>query len=125
MAEVNVPLIVFNRGLISPLALARVDLDRTRLSAEIMTNWIPKTQGAMRIRPGTKYRGSSINDTGAYFIEFVAATDEAALLELTKAKMRVWMDDTGTISLLGRPPVDTKVHISDTGWTRWRYHDGI
>ena len=112
MARQNAAFIAFNRGLISPKALARVDLERTQLSAEVMTNWIPKTQGAMTIRPGTKYLGSSLNDTGAYYIEFVAATDETALLELTHQKMRVWIDD----ALLGRPKVDTTVVLSDTGW---------
>jgi hypothetical protein len=118
MAQQNVPLLAFNRGLISPLAVARVDLDRTRLSAEVMTNWIPKTQGAMRIRPGTKYLGSSINDTGAAWIEFVAAVDNAALLELTDDKMRVWMDTGATVSLLSRPNVGAKtLSATDTGWT--------
>ncbi len=121
MARENVVLPAFNRGLISPLALGRVDLDRTRLSASIMTNWLPKTQGAMRIRPGTKYRGSSINDTGAYFIEFVARTTDGALLELTKNKMRIWDADTGTIGLLGRPNVgewggQLSLSARDTGW---------
>src|SRR3990167_559876 len=113
MARANVPLLGFNRGLISPKALARVDLDRTRLSAAVMTNWLPKTQGAMRIRPGTKYLGSSINDTGATWIEFAAATDDTALIELTHRKMRVWISD----ALLGRPKVDTTVALSDTGWS--------
>ena len=65
MPRQNVPLLSFNRGIISPKALARVDLDRTRLSAEIMRNWLAKTQGAMTLRPGTKHFGSSLNDTGA------------------------------------------------------------
>ena len=117
MARQNVPLIVFNRGIISPLALARVDLDRTRLSAEVMTNWLPKTQGAMIIRPGTKHLGSSINDTGAYFVEFIASTTDAALLEITKDKMRIWDADTGTVQLLGRPNIgDLSLAFTDTGW---------
>src|SRR3990167_4084083 len=92
MARQNVPLLALNRGLVSPKALARVDLDRTRLSAEVMTNWLPKTQGAMRIRPGTKYIGNSYNDTGAEYLEFIAATDDTALIELTHQKMRIWFD---------------------------------
>ena len=121
MARQNAAFIAFNRGLISPKALARVDLERTQLSAEVMTNWLPKTQGAMTIRPGTKYLGSSLNDTGAYYIEFVAATDETALLELTHQKMRVWIDD----ALLGRPKVDTTVVLSDTGWSNTSSGGGI
>lgn len=133
MARQNVPFLSFNRGLISPKALARVDLDRTRLSAAVMTNWLPKTQGAMRLRPGTKYLGSSLSDTGAEFIEFVASTDDTALIELTHQKMRIWVPSdtgrsTGALAFetpanggldvpLARPKVDTTVTISDTGWS--------
>jgi hypothetical protein len=112
-----------NRGLISPKALARVDLDRTRLSAEIFTNYIGKTQGALTIRPGTKYFGSSHNDTGAAWIEFVASTDDVALLELTNdtgtglGLLRSWQgSDAHNLALLERPYVDTTVTLSDTGW---------
>src|SRR3990167_1716759 len=113
MSRQNVPLLSFNRGLVSPKALGRVDLDRTRLSASVFTNFLAKSQGAMRIRPGTKYIGSSYNDTGAEFLEFVAATDDTALIELTHRKMRIWIDDT----LLGRPNVTTSDALSDTGWS--------
>src|SRR3990167_7172047 len=134
MARQNIPLLAYNRGLVSPKALARVDLDRTRLSAEVMTNWLPKSQGAMTLRPGTKYLGSSHNDTGATWIEFVAATDDTALIELTHQKMRIWLPrDTGNIwetpypqangangagldVPLARPKVDTTLTIQDTGW---------
>lgn len=120
MARQNVQFVTFNRGLLSPKALARVDLERTQVSAEVMTNWLPKTQGAMTIRPGTKYLGSSLNDSGAEFIEFVASTEETALLEITPGNMRVWIDDV----VLNRPHVDTSIQLvvnvtaSSTGGTR-------
>ena len=41
MAEKTTALLSFNRGRISPLALARVDFKRTALSAETQTNWLP------------------------------------------------------------------------------------
>ncbi len=128
MAKGNVPFLAFNRGLISPKALGRVDLDRTKLSAEVFTNWLPKSQGAMTLRPGTKYLGHSYNDTGAEFIEFVASTDDTALVELTHQKMRVWLpSDTGNAwetpvspgldVPMARPAVNTTVALSDTGWS--------
>lgn len=135
MARGNVALLSFNRGLVSPKALARVDLDRTRLSAEKMVNWIPSTQGSMRIRPGTKYLGSSYSDSGAQFLEFVASVNDKALIELTHNRARIWLpSDTGnylgdtggifetpTIAgldvLLARPKVATTVTLSDTGWS--------
>lgn len=125
MARQNIPFVAIgNRGLLSPKSLARVDLDRTRLSAEVFTNFVGATQGSMSIRPGTKYFGGSRNDTGAEWIEFVASTDDVALLELTGDTgtglgiMRVWLDtDAHNLSLLERPAVDTTVTLSDTGWS--------
>lgn len=127
------PLLAFNRGVIARTTLARTDLDRTRLSAEVMTNWLPKTQGPMILRPGTKYLGSSLRDTGAAWVEFVASTTDYALLELTGGdtgstnKMRVWLpSDTGhswetpvqrgVLVPMARPAVNTTVTLSDTGW---------
>lgn len=118
MARANVPFLSFNRGLISPKALARVDLDQTKLSAEVYTNWLPKTQGAMTLRPGTKHFGSSLRDTGAEWIEFVASTEDVAFCELTHQKMRIWLgDDAHELALLARPFVSTTVTITDTGWS--------
>jgi hypothetical protein len=127
MATAYGVLLSFNRGVISKTSLARTDLDRTRLSAEIMTNFLPKTQGPMILRPGTKYLGSSLNDTGAAWIEFVASVTQTALLELTNEKMRVWLpSDTGNTwetpvaagldVPMSRPNVLTTLSITDTGW---------
>lgn len=117
MAKQNAPLLSFNRGLISPKSLGRVDIDRTRLSAEVFRNFLAKTQGAMTIRPGTKHFGNSLNDTGAAWIEFVAATDDVAMPEITPGIMRIWLgDDPHDLALLERPFVATTVSLSDTGW---------
>jgi hypothetical protein len=114
----SVPFLSFNRGLLSPKALARVDIDRTRLSAEVFTNFIPATQGSLSLRPGTKYFGSSLRDSGAEYLEFVASTDDVALVELTDETMRIWLgDDAHELALLSRPAVNTTVTLSDTGWS--------
>lgn len=119
MARANIDLLAWNRGYISPKALARTDVERTRLSAAYMNNWIPKTQGAMTIAPGTKYLGSSKSDGAAAWIEFVASSEAAdkALLELTDGLMRVWISDT----LLTRVSVTTSISngtfTSSAGWT--------
>lgn len=52
MPKQNTPLLAFNRGRISPLALARTDLEVARLSAETQTNYIPRSLGSMMHRPG-------------------------------------------------------------------------
>lgn len=118
MPQQTVPLQGFNRGLISPLALARTDVERTRLSAETMVNWTPKTQGAMRLRAGFGYIGASSNNNPAAWIPFVASTTDTALLEITDTMMRVWIDDT----LLTRPSASSSITTGDfsssTGWTQ-------
>jgi hypothetical protein len=71
-----------------------LDVDRVRLSAEVMTNWLPYVQGAMGIRPGLEHIGSVRNDTGACrTLPFVASTTDTALFEFSDKKMRVWTDD--------------------------------
>lgn len=83
----------FNRGIISKLGLARVDLDRTRISAEEMTNFIPRVLGSMSIRPGRKYLGNTRSNAKAKCFPFIFASDDTARLEVTSGKLRVWVDD--------------------------------
>ena len=114
--RVNTALLAFNRGIISPLALARVDLDRLQLSAEIQTNWIPRVLGSMMLRPGLEYiyslPGKSLH------IPFIAATDDTAIIELSDELMRVSVDE----QLITRPSVSASItnglFNSDlTGWS--------
>src|SRR5215216_1453526 len=105
MGRVNAPLLAFNRGIVSPKALARIDVERIRLSSETQTNWLPKTQGAMMLRPGLEHLGASKSNLAAHWIEFIASASDTALLELTNALMRVWIDDT----LLTRPSVASTI----------------
>lgn len=111
-------LYAFNRGLIAKQALARVDLKRTALSAEIMTNWMPRAFGSMSLRPGLQYLGATNGSADAVGIPFIFATDDTALLELTDGEMRVWVDD----AVLTRPAVTSGVtngafDTDLTGWT--------
>lgn len=116
MAKTNAPLLAFNRGLVSASALSRVDVDRVRLSAEIMENWLPKTAGAMFLRPGFGYLGTSRNNAFALDIPFVAATDDTALIEFADGKMRVRVNDV----LVSRVSVSTTISNStfatSTSW---------
>ena len=111
-------LYAFNRGLVSPLALARQDLKRMALSAETQTNWMPRVLGAMLLRPGTKYFHSTRNDAACVLAPFVFATDDAAILELTDTALRVQVSDV----IITRPSVSSAVTNGafDTdvaGWT--------
>jgi hypothetical protein len=56
MGRTNASLLAFNRGEVAKLALARVDLERMRLSAETQVNWMPTVLGPMMLRPGTQAR---------------------------------------------------------------------
>ena len=105
MASVKAKLMAFNRGLISPLALARMDFKRTALSAETQTNWIPRALGSMMLRPGTKYTGATKSNNACIQIPFVYATDDTARIELTDGLMRVWVDD----ALVSRASVTSAV----------------
>lgn len=95
----------FNRGVISPLALARVDLEKTGLAAETMTNWMPRVLGSMIFRPGTKYLGSSYSDAAAHYLPFIFSIDDTALIEVTSALVRVWVDD----AVITRPTVTATI----------------
>lgn len=118
MGRENVALLAFNRGIISPLALARTDLKRTALSAETMTNWMPRVFGSMMLRPGTAHLGSTRSDTAANFLPFVFSTDDTALVEITDSNVRVWVSDAlitrGSVS---SATVNGNFDSNVTNWT--------
>lgn len=91
MPKQNVLLYAFNRGLVSPLALSRLDLERLSLSAETYTNFRPRALGSMMLRPGRQYLGSVAGQSK--LIPFVFSTDDTAIIEISNALMRVWVSD--------------------------------
>lgn len=101
-------LLAFNRGIVSPLALARVDLKRLQLSAEEQTNWMPRAMGPMMLRPGWEYIDSTRGNAASKTLEFIYSTSDTALVELTDGIMRVLIDD----EVVRRPAVTSK-------WNRW------
>jgi hypothetical protein len=117
VAKLRADLLAFNRGIVSPKALARVDVNRIRLSAEVMTNWIAKTQGAMQFRPGLEHLGRTVDDAACVLVPFVAATDDTALLEVTDQNIRFRLP----AGLLERPSVSTAISngsfATSTDWT--------
>lgn len=118
MARARPALIAFNRGLLSTSGLARVDIERVKLSAEEQTNWMPRVLGSMTLRPGLEYTGATKDNNQARQIPFVFSTDDTADIELTANVMRVWVDD----ELITRPTVTAAVTNGTfdtdlTGWT--------
>lgn len=94
MGLANAPLLAFNRGVVSPLALARVDLKRLALSAEEQTNWMPRSLGSMMLRPGLAYIGSTKSDATAKHIPFIFSTTDTAIIELTDEVLRVRVSES-------------------------------
>lgn len=112
----------FNRGLISPLALARTDFARLALSAEEQVNWMPRALGSMMLRPGMKYIGATRSNLAAISLPFVFSISDTARLEMTDSRMRVWVND----ALVSRPAVATSLTNGtfDTNLTGWTDLDG-
>jgi hypothetical protein len=109
-------LLQFNRGRISPLALARIDLKRAAISAEIQTNFIPRALGPMSLRPGLRYINQEIGDTRC--IPFVFAADDSALIEMHDDTVSFVIDDVR----LTRPVVTAAITNGNfttdvSGWT--------
>jgi hypothetical protein len=112
-------LALFNRGIVSKLGLARIDVSRISLSAAQQTNWMPRVLGSMSLRPGLEYLGELVDDDNpAVVIPFVYDRDDKSLLELSPGVMRVRLDDD---SLITRAAVSTTVSngLFTTDLTDW------
>jgi hypothetical protein len=118
MASVNALMTRFNAGEVSKSALARVDVDRIRLTAETQINWMPRKLGSMTMRPGLGYLGSTKSDAQGRLIPFVSSITKKAKLEFTNQLMRIWVDD----AVLTRVATSTAAipdgdFSASTGWT--------
>ena len=118
MSKNNHAHLAFNRGMLSPLGLGRIDLTRTTLSAEIQTNWIPRVLGSAMLRPGLSFKGSTKENAVAVHMPFIFSKNDKAVLEFTDDTMRIRIDDV----VLTRPSVSSAVTNGDfttdlTGWT--------
>lgn len=111
-------ILAFNRGIVSPLALARTDIEKLAFAAETQTNWMPRVLGSMMLRPGLQYIGASKSNNQARYIPFIYSATETALVELTDGIMRVWVGD----ALVTRASVSATITNGTfttnlTGWT--------
>jgi len=109
MAKITPAVLNFNKGLISRLALSRVDVKRVAFSAETYINWMPRVLGSMMIRPGLAYLGATSINEQARFLRFVFSTNDTALVEITQQNVRVWVADV----LVNRPAVSSTVVNGD------------
>ena len=123
MTDQDHRVLAFNRGVLSSIGLARIDLDRYSFASEIQRNFIPRVLGSMQLRPGLKYIDSMLEDLNLVRqIPFVFEEDDTALLEIG-VSTRIRIDDV----LLTRNVVSTTFTNGNfidpddtsppTGWT--------
>lgn len=93
MARAQVPFFALNAGEVGPTALARVDLEKMRLAAETMVNFVPTVLGPISMRPGLKYLGSTLGDAKCRLLPFIFNASTTSLIEITAGGMRVRTDD--------------------------------
>lgn len=117
MAKINASLQAFNRGEVSRLALARVDVEKLRLAAESQVNWAPTATGAMMLRPGTQYLFSTRSDAACLGIPFVFGTNDTAILELVDSHLQVIVSDAKVTRASVSTAVTNGDFSSGTGWT--------
>lgn len=104
MPKTTEAVLAFNRGILSKLGLARLDITRYKMAASKMMNWIPRILGSMMLRPGLQYLGTTAGGV-AKNIPFVFAADDLALIELSNFGLRVRVSDV----LITRPAVTAAV----------------
>lgn len=105
MPRTRVAKLAFNRGLVSRLGIARADIKRLAMAAEVYVNWMPRVLGSMMLRPGKGYLGSSLNDARPFHVPFVFSVADKASVEVTDERLRVWVDD----AVITRAAVSTAV----------------
>lgn len=118
MARAITSLYSLNRGVVDRRGLARMDVKRLAMAAQVQTNWIAKVLGQMTMRPGLGYQGTTQNNAQGRQLKFIFATNDTAELELTSNTMAVWINDAA----LTRPAVNTVIvnafwPLNLTGWT--------
>ena len=105
MADALAGLLAFNRGRVSPKALARVDIKRMAFSADVQTNLPPRVLGSMSLRPGLQYLFSTASDAAARYIPFVFSTTDTAMPEITAGGIRFAVSD----AIITRESVSTSI----------------
>lgn len=110
MAMQDKKLLAFNRGVISKIGLARVDLDRMSMSAEKQTNFMPRVLGSMMLRPGLEYIDNVSSDANFHRnLPFTFGVDDNVLIEMGPASIRFRVND----ELITKPTVTAVITNDD------------
>ena len=117
----NPAILAFNRGRVSPKALARVDIRRMAFSADVQTNLPPRVLGSMSLRPGWEFLFSTAGDAAAKYIQFVFSATDTALPEITASGIRFAVSDV----IITRASVSTTIANGTftTDLTSWTDND--
>lgn len=111
-------MLAMNRGILSALALARVDLPRAALAAQVMVNWMARGLGSMSLRAGTGYLSNTNGDARAKTIPFVFATDDVARIEFVQDELQVLVDDEAVTRPTVTAAVTNGTFLTDVAsWT--------
>ena len=86
-------LLAFNRGVVSPRGLARIDIDRMAMSGETQTNWMPRVLGSMMLRVGLEFIATTVANADSRIHSFIFEADDTALLVFRNGSMSVIIDD--------------------------------
>jgi len=120
MAMQDKRLLAFNRGVISKIGLARIDLDRMGMSAEIQSNFMPRVLGSMMLRPGLEYIDNVASDANFHRnMPFTFGVDDNVLIEMGQGTIRFRVND----QLIARPTVTAVINnpffsssVPDANW---------
>ncbi len=95
MAMQDKLLLAFNRGVISKIGLARIDLERMAMSAEQQTNFMPRVLGSMMLRPGLQFIDQPFGTPSNFTrnLPFIFGVDDTVLIEATLANFRFRIND--------------------------------
>ena len=125
MSKLNIDLHGFNAGEASAAALARVDQETIRLTAERQENLLPSVVGKAIMRPGTQYLSAAQVTPAqgdAIIIPFARSASETALIELSRSGSNAYMRAYVNDQLVSYPGVSCSITNGDfsggaTGWT--------
>lgn len=101
---VNIPLLSFNAGELSPLIDARSDTKKYSSGGRTMRNMIPRIYGCAERRPGTKYVASSKNsDEVAKVVSFQYSDTIAYQMEVGPEYIRFYYDGAQLVGSTATP----------------------
>jgi hypothetical protein len=100
----------FNAGEFTPELLGRVDLESLRKACRLCRNFLPRTLGGVRRRPGLMREGSArFSNQKARLVPFNFSTSARFMLELGDGYIRFWrngllvLDGAGAVVELAAP----------------------